>query len=94
MKFTGAEKASIPLDQFSSVFTRESNGKVPTIGRRNESALSDLVIAAEIVLKELRNVNTSKSCGPDELHLRLLTEADIMAVPFTKRQFSQKLQPN
>lgn len=84
MKFTDAEKANILLNQFSSVFTRESNGQIPILERRTDSVLSDLIITDEMVRKELRNINVNKSCGPDELHPRLITElADLIAIPVT-----------
>ena len=60
------------------MFTRESIGQIPTIGRRTESVLSDLVVTAEMILKELRNINTKKSCGPDALHPPLLTELAVI----------------
>ena len=82
MKFADTEKANILLNQFSSVFTREPIGQIPTIERRTDLVLSNLIITDEMVCKELTHINVNKSCGPDELHPRLITElADLIAIP-------------
>ena len=81
-KFSDSEKASILLKQFTSVFTREREGAVPTIERRTNSKLCKTHVTTNMVLKELRHLDVSKSCRPDGLHPRLLLElAEIMAKP-------------
>ena len=84
MKFDDTDKANILLNQFSSVFTREPNGEIPRIQQRTDMKIPDLVITVEMVLDALRKINVNKSCGPDNLHPRLLFElADIIALPVT-----------
>ncbi len=82
MKFDDAEKASILLNQFSSVFTKEGEGDIPRIADRTETYISDLLITVEMVSIELKALNQYKSCGPDQLHPRLLIElSDLIALP-------------
>ena len=60
--------------QFSSVFTREQKGEIPLLGHRTESSIFHFNVTEEIIRNELLNLNASKSCGPDEIHPRLLKE--------------------
>jgi hypothetical protein len=84
MKFNDTEKAEILLKQFSSVFTREIDGEIPRIATRTQECISELEITVQMVLEELKGLNQNKSCGPDELHPRLLIElADLIALPVT-----------
>ena len=84
MKFDENDKANLLLNQFSSVFTREPEGDIPRIKERTNIKIPDLVITVEMVLDALKNINVYKSCGPDNLHPRLLIElADIIALPVT-----------
>ena len=84
MKFDEAEKANLLLKQFSSVFTREPEGEIPRIADRTTTLIPDLIITVEMVLDALKNIKVNKSCGPDNLHPRLLFElADIIALPVT-----------
>ena len=84
MKFDETEKANLLLNQFSSVFTREPEGEIPRLAQRTTSKIPDLIITVEMVLDALKKINVGKSCGPDNLHPRLLLElADIIALPVT-----------
>ena len=59
----------------------------PCIGER----LERLVVTHEWVLKALMKTTITKSCGPDELHPRMLKELAVeLAAPMTK-QFNQSL---
>ena len=60
--------------QFSSVYTREPDGDIPTFESRTESGITNLYVTGEMVRKELKNLNAIKSCGPDEMHPRLIKE--------------------
>ena len=84
IKFDDADKANILLNQFSSVFTREPEGEIPRIGQRTDKKIPDITITSEMVKDALKKININKSCGPDNLHPRLLLElADMIAVPVT-----------
>ena len=84
MKFDDVDKANLLLNQFSSVFTREPDGEIPRIRERTRINIPDLRITVEMVLDALKKIKVNKSCGPDNLHPRLLLElADIIALPVT-----------
>ena len=84
LKFDDVEKANILQKQFSSVYTHEPEGEIPTIDRRTDKRISDLYISEEMVLKQLINLNVNKSCGPDNLHPRMLKElAEQIAGPIS-----------
>ena len=84
MKFEDTEKALILLDQFSSVFTREGDGDIPKIATRTNTLLSNMHLTVEVVRKGIEDLNQYKSCGPDQIHPRLLLELfDLIAVPVT-----------
>ena len=85
MKFDDVDKAAILLKQFSSVFTQEASARIPGIEKRTEKVVKDLHITEDMVLKELKSINKNKSCGPDQLHPRLLIELlDHIAAPVTR----------
>ena len=82
MKFTDEEKANILLKQFTSVFTCEPPGDVPTMPSRTKAILKEIVITAEMVKEEINKLNINKSCGPDEIHPKILKElVDFISVP-------------
>ena len=70
LKFDDVEKANILQKQFS----REPDGDIPTFESRTESSLTNLYVTEEMVRKELKNLNAIKSCGPNEMHSRLIKE--------------------
>ena len=74
MKFTDEEKANILLQQFSSVFTREPDGDAPTLPRRTDAILETILVTAGMVEEEIKVMNVNKSCGPDEIHPKMLKE--------------------
>lgn len=84
MKFDDTSKANLLLNQFSSVFTQEPDGDIPRLAQRTKMKIPDLIITVEMVLEALKKINVNKSCGPDNLHPRLLLElAEIIALPVT-----------
>ena len=85
MKFDNIDKAAILLKQFSRVFTQDATDRIPGIEKRTEKVVKDLHITEEMVLKELKSINKNKSCGPDQLHPRLLIElSDHIAAPVSR----------
>ena len=75
------DKANVLNDFFASVFTREGNSEIPNFDDKLERAdfISDMTISPDLVLKYLRELNTSKACGPDDCH------------PFFLKQCSEEL---
>ena len=81
LEFKDKEKENI-LQQFSSIFTKEPEGTIPTIDKITNSVLQDISITVEMVRLHLLKLNVNKSCGPDERYPRMLRElADIIAAP-------------
>ena len=73
------------------MFTRESEGEIPQLEPRIGERLERLEMTHEWVLKTLMKTNITKSCGPDELHPRMLKELAVeMAAPMTEL-FNQSL---
>ena len=80
LKFDDETKANILQNQFSKVYTRETQGKVPSITARSKS-----VITEAMVKKKLKELNTHKTCGPDDIHARFLSElAEYISAPIAK----------
>ena len=63
LRFSDEEKANLLQKQFSSVFTRRTN-----------SAMSELHMIEEMDRLLISKINVNKSCGPDEVHSRMLLE--------------------
>ena len=81
-KFEDEKKADILQKQFSSVFTREPKGDTPKLDKRTDSCIYNLFVSAEMVRKEIVNLNVYKSYGPDEINPRLLIElVDCISKP-------------
>jgi hypothetical protein len=77
----GNAKANILNDQFTSVFSHELPGEVPTKGVSPHSAVPDINITASGVLKLLRNINPNKATGPDTITGRLTKELATEITP-------------
>ena len=74
-QFDDVEKTNILQDQFSSVFTREPDGETPSLNKRTDTSICNLQISYKIVQEEINNLNVNESCGPDEVHPRMLIES-------------------
>lgn len=83
-------KATLLNNYFSSVFTVEDNTYVPDPiqifkGNISHEGLNNIDITEEVVYKKLSEINVNKSCGPDDLHPKLLHELrSVIAGPLTK----------
>ena len=64
------------------MYTRETQGEVPSITDRSKSVIFNLDITEVMGKKKLKELNTHKSCGPDDIHARLLYElAEYISEP-------------
>ena len=64
------------------MYTGETQGKVPSITARSKSNIFNLDITEALVKKKLKELNTHESCGPDDIHARLLSElAEYIPAP-------------
>ncbi|XP_076049734.1 uncharacterized protein LOC143030470 [Oratosquilla oratoria] len=78
------DKAEILQQQFVSVFTSEPIGPIPQAPGHTDIVAAAPYLDRAKVFKKLSSINTSKSCGPDEIHPRLVKElADLIAQPIT-----------
>ena len=85
LKFDDETKANILQNHFSKVYTRETQGIVPAIAARSRSFIFNIDITESMVRKKLKELNTHKSCGPDDIHARLLSElAEYFLAPITE----------
>ena len=57
---------------FSSVFTKEENDEFPDFSTNIDSSISDIIVTENKVKLLLKQLNVSKSTGPDNFHPRFL----------------------
>ena len=59
---------------FESTFVSEPSGDVPVFEQRNPCGytIPELVFTPDMIKDVLIKLNTSKSCGPDHIHPKLL----------------------
>ena len=72
--FTDEEKANTLQEQFCSVFTIEPDGQLPQFEKRTNKCMNNLEVTEEMVRAEIIILNLDKTCGPDEIHPRMLAE--------------------
>ncbi|MEW8545715.1 MAG: reverse transcriptase family protein, partial [Candidatus Thiodiazotropha sp.] len=96
---TDADKAEVLSDFFSSVFTQEPDGDIPSLNKRNfDTESNDGYFDKETVRRLLVNINISKSQGPDQLHPKLLYElSNVICEPLSiifNKSFESGLLPD
>ena len=76
-------QAQVLAEQFASVMVKEPDGDIPTLPTRplETLPLDSITITEEAVLKKLKNLDSTKSPGPDEIHPRILKETAIAIAP-------------
>ena len=70
LKTSDGDKANILNDFFASVFTHETGSDLPSFEPKIEETayIDSIVINPELILKQLKTLNVSKACGPDNCH--------------------------
>ena len=86
------EKADILNNQFQSVFTNETDANIPDKGHSPHSKMSQINISSAGVSKLLCNLNPHKTCGPDNIHGRVLKELNEQVAPISTSIFSKSLK--
>ena len=90
-------KAEVLNGFFCSVFTQERTDEIPACERRGTNSFLDKVeFSKETVLKKLKNINPSKSGGPDEINACVLKElaeelSEPLAILFDRSMSEGKL---
>jgi hypothetical protein len=74
-------RQDILINQFKSVFTREENKTLPKTTKHISRSIPDLEIRSEGIEKLLKNKNTSKASGPDNIQNRILKECAKQLAP-------------
>ena len=77
------EQAEVLASQFSSVMVNEPDGELPDIPDKvlETPQLSSIHVTEEMVLKKLKNLDPTKSPGPDDIHPRVLKETASAIAP-------------
>lgn len=95
---TDSEKAEVLAKFFSSVFTSETENPVDSGKRYCTETSSDAPITKEDINKILKELNTTKSPGPDQVHPKVLFElADVIDTPLClifNESFSSRIVPH
>ena len=91
------EKAEILNNFFCSVFTKEKTDSIPECENKNkENYIDNVIFTKDKVLKKLKNLNASKTGGPDGIQAVVLKElcnelSEPLAVLFEKSMKEGKL---
>ena len=85
------QKAEILNNQFSSVFTKEDKGTLPSLGPSPYASIPDINITVPGISKLLSRLNPHKATGPDNIPSRLLKEAGDQLAPALTLLFNASL---
>ena len=89
---SNSEKAEMFNKHFLSVSTLDdSNCQIPNDQRIHGSVLDEIVITSEDVKDQLKNLNTSKAFGPDNISPKFLKEGSSVLVPVLQALFNKCL---
>ena len=87
-----AEKAEVLSRYFKSVFTRETDGEIPTIESKHIiTAMQKIKIEPKEITALLKSLNVNKAPGIDNLHPRLLKELSEQLTKPLQLIFQQSL---
>ena len=85
------EKATILLDQFQSVFTRDCGSAPPHLDPPQHPIISDIKINTAGVCKLLKAINPHKACGPDQIPNVILKNCADTLAPALRDIFQRSL---
>ena len=77
------EKSEEFNGQFKGVFNKEEHSQIPLLDR-SASFMDNICVSKEGVTKLLKELNPSKTFGPDELHPRVLKDKDYCPIEIIK----------
>ena len=84
IKHDDLDKANILQKQFCSVFTNEPPGTIPEFPTRTEIQVENIIITEDMMRKQIKLLDVSKSFGPDDVHPKMLVELiDHLAEPLS-----------
>ena len=88
------EQAEVLAAQFASVMVDEPEGDIPRIPNKPliTPPLDTINVTTEMVLKKLKDLNVTKSPGPDEIHPRILKEAAPSLAPALATLYNNTLK--
>ena len=77
------DKANAFCDYFSSVFTEEDDNSFENLSYKdNLNEMTDICFNVDDIKIKLKNLNVNKSQGPDNIHPKILKEAnEVLALP-------------
>ena len=79
---TNSQKAEVLGNFFASVFVRETHYDPPNSQPRPcQTSFSDPIFSEQVIFDKLKNLNVTKSPGPDSIHPRILYELRHELVP-------------
>ncbi|XP_071133080.1 uncharacterized protein [Mytilus edulis] len=85
------EKANILLNQFESVFTKDTLNATPNIDKKVGKSIPPLKITTDGVEKLLRNIKLFKAIGPDNLPNIVLKNCSKQLAPGLRHIFQQSI---
>ena len=91
LKTDTLDKANICNRQFQSAFTRESDDEIPSKGTSPFTAMGEITVDPNGVIKLLNNLNIHKAPGPDGLSARVLKECSSEIAPVLTYIFNESL---
>ena len=82
---TDKDIANVMVKYFTSVYSVPGNEDMPDMNESFEAEISNIVISREDVQGRLEKLKVNKSCGPDNIHPRMLQEtARASSIPLEK----------
>jgi hypothetical protein len=77
---------------FSSVFTREDTGHIPTAEDMETDILDDVLVTHRAVRKKIQNLKTQSAAGPDDIGPKLLQELEKEVTPILVTLFNRSIK--